>query len=42
MDNWYLHDTFENKDKIMYIVTAFAADDVSGDKQLLNELKEDI
>ena len=42
MDNWYLHDTIEGKDKIMYIVTAFAADDSSGDKQLLHELKEDI
>jgi len=43
IDNWYLiSNSFENKKKIKYLITAFSSDDIVGDKQILNQLHDEI
>ena len=43
MDNWYqLDDSFPQRGKIKYIITAYSSDEITGEKQMLQQLQEDL
>ena len=43
IDNWYLiNSSFRQRKQIKYLITAYTSDDVVGDKQLLNQLHDEI